>query len=203
MTDQEQPQYRPGTIVNGHVLTEDGQWVPVHHSRPGQPLQPQRKMSGWAKLGIILAAIFVFFIGCAAVVGTVADDAPTTEADTAASAPAAGDQPAPPAKEGNPAVSQGIGTKDASDDVALGQAIRDGITTYMPVKITNTSDARSNYHIEIAADRPDGSRITTGTAYAFDLEPGQTTEQRADFYHPDGLPKDTVFKLLTVERTAS
>jgi hypothetical protein len=47
-----------------------------------------------------------------------------------------------------------------------------------PVKITNTADARSNYHIEIAADRPDGSRITTGTAYAFDLEPGQTTEQR-------------------------
>jgi hypothetical protein len=64
------------------------------------------------ELGIILAAIFVFFIGCAAVVGTVADDA-TTEADTAASAPAAGDQPAPPAQEDNPAVSQGIGTKDA------------------------------------------------------------------------------------------
>jgi hypothetical protein len=59
----------------------------------------------------------------------------------------------------------------------------------MPVKITNTSDTRSNYHIEIAADRPDGSRITTGTAYAFDLEPGQTTEQRADFYHPTGCRK--------------
>jgi hypothetical protein len=72
----------------------------------------------------------------------------------------------------------------------------------MPVKITNASDARSNYHIEIAADRPDGSGITTGTAYAF-LEPGQTTELRADFYHPDRLPKDTVFKLLTGERTAS
>jgi hypothetical protein len=45
----QQPQYRPGTVVNGHVLTEDGQWVPVHPSHPGQPLQPQRKkMSGWA-----------------------------------------------------------------------------------------------------------------------------------------------------------
>jgi hypothetical protein len=87
-----------------------------HHSWLGQPLQAQRKkLSGWAKLGIILAAIFVFFIGCAAVVGTVTDDATTTEADTAASASAAGDQPAPPAQGDNPAVSQGIGTKDASD----------------------------------------------------------------------------------------
>jgi hypothetical protein len=28
MSDQ-QPEDRPGTIMNGHVLTEDGQWVPV------------------------------------------------------------------------------------------------------------------------------------------------------------------------------
>jgi hypothetical protein len=207
MSDQDQPQYRPGTIVNGHVLTADGEWVPVHQSQAGQGPSPQRKkMSGGRKLGIVLGVGFLLLVGCVAVVANVGDDVATTEPDSTASAPAAGDQPRPPGQEDNPAVSQGIGSQDASGDVELGQATEspDPLNTqYVPVKITNNSEKRSNYWIEIAADRPNGSRITTTTVFAQGLEPGQTTEQHADFYTTERLPADTVFNVLTVERTAS
>lgn len=37
MTDlNHTPQYQPGAIVNGHVLTSDNQWVPVPPAAPTQ-----------------------------------------------------------------------------------------------------------------------------------------------------------------------
>lgn len=39
MTETPQPQYKPGDVVNGHVLTEEGQWVPVG-APPTPPAQP-------------------------------------------------------------------------------------------------------------------------------------------------------------------
>jgi hypothetical protein len=86
---------------------------------------------------------------------------------------------------------------------------RDGdlrMSTVMPVTITNKSDKRSDYWIEIAADRPDGTRITTGSLSVYNLEPGQSTTQDALFWandDPGALPHDTVFKLLSVQRTVS
>jgi hypothetical protein len=205
MSDQEQPQYRPGTIVNGHVLTEDGQWMPVHPSQAEQkrPLQRQ-KMSGWVKLGIVLGVGFLLLVGCVAVVANVGDNVATTEQDTAASAPGAGDQPRPPAQEDNPAVSQGIASQDASGDVRLGEAVRgDYGTVTVPMTITNSSQKRSNYWIDIAADKPDGSRLKTTWVSVNGLEPGQSTKQKSEFYFGEDVPEDAVFKLLKVERTAS
>jgi hypothetical protein len=199
MTDQKQPQYQPGTVVNGHVLTNDGRWIRVSGPAPGAT-PPKRKMSRWAKLGIVLATIFVLFVGCVAIVANVADDA-TTEPDTAASSPAEGVEQKP-AQEDNPAVSQGIGAKDASGDVELGQAKHGEFgTVTVPVKITNRSEKRSDYWITVAADNPDGSRITTTWVAVSHLDPGQTTEQPGEFFQD--LPDDAVFKVVEVQRTAS
>ena len=45
----EQPQYRPDTVVNGHVLIEDAQWVTMQG--PVDPTPAERtRMSGVAKL---------------------------------------------------------------------------------------------------------------------------------------------------------
>jgi hypothetical protein len=41
MSDQQQPR-RPGTIVNGHVLTEDGQWVLLGARQAAPPEMPKR-----------------------------------------------------------------------------------------------------------------------------------------------------------------
>jgi hypothetical protein len=200
----QQPQYRPGTVVNGHVLTEDGQWVPVQGPVGRTPTE-RRRMSGLAKLGIILGVGFLLLVGCVALVANVASDGDTTtsDRDTAASVPG-GDTPAP--AEENPAISRGIGSQDASGDVALGRAMESPDpfnTQYVPVAITNHSEKRSDYSIDVAADRPDGSRITTTIVTVTGLEPGQTTEQHAEFYVAEKLPADTVFKVLRVERTAS
>jgi hypothetical protein len=50
--------YRTGDVANGHVLSSDGHWLPV------VPALDTRRRSylGWAVLGGILAAIFVFVI---------------------------------------------------------------------------------------------------------------------------------------------
>jgi hypothetical protein len=85
MTDQEEPEYQPSTIVNGHVLTQEGRWVtrpPL--PRRGQPPQPpnrkisdwqppqpaQRKMSGWKKVAIWVGGVFVLFAACSELSGT-------------------------------------------------------------------------------------------------------------------------------------
>jgi hypothetical protein len=140
-------------------------------------MPPKRKMSGWAKLGIVLAAIFLLFVGCVAVVANIASDTPIEEdspsiSDGVKSDDTVGD------------ISQGVGSQDASGDVQLGTARNTDydLSTVLPVKVTNNSAKRSDYTIEIAADRPDGSRITTGWAHVRQLEPGQTTEVEAQFW---------------------
>lgn len=51
------PHYKPGDVVNGHVLTGDGQWVPVTNDvMPVHP-QPRDAKSAAAKIGMGLLLI--------------------------------------------------------------------------------------------------------------------------------------------------
>jgi hypothetical protein len=66
------PQYKPGDLANGHVLTESGQWVPVGApaGAPGAPLAPVKKKHTVRNviLGLMLLAI-LFVGGCFALLG--------------------------------------------------------------------------------------------------------------------------------------
>ena len=100
-------QYKPGDEVNGHILTEAGQWVPVYG--PGgmqvQPTPPVKKkgLGKGAKIGIVAGSILVLMVGCGIASGGGDDtptaqpvvtvtETPTPEPSTSAPAPAA---PAP------------------------------------------------------------------------------------------------------------
>lgn len=56
---EEQPRtYTPGEIVNGHILTTDGHWVPLepHHAIEVKP--PFSSTSSWA-FGLGIAGVFL------------------------------------------------------------------------------------------------------------------------------------------------
>ena len=52
------PQYKPGDVANGHVLTQDGQWVPLsvapaHNQKKGMGTGAKVLLIGAASLGLI------------------------------------------------------------------------------------------------------------------------------------------------------
>jgi hypothetical protein len=64
MTDT--PTFKPGDVVNGHVLTEDGQWVPIS-APPGAPASTVKKKRTGLKIasGIVAAFVLIGIIGAA------------------------------------------------------------------------------------------------------------------------------------------
>jgi hypothetical protein len=84
MTDTT-PQYKPGDVSNGHVLTESGQWVPIGGAPA--PITPTKKTHTVRNvfLGIMLAGILLVG-GCFALVGAglnAADKSITEDANKA------------------------------------------------------------------------------------------------------------------------
>jgi hypothetical protein len=90
---------------------------------------------------------------------------------------------------------------DVVADITLGQIRREYGRTVMPVTVVNNSAKRSDYDIGIAADAPDGSPIDHSWVWVSKLEPGQMTQQDANFFKD--LPAAATFKLLKVKRTRS
>jgi hypothetical protein len=206
----EQPQHRPGDIANGHVLMKDGTWLPLHPARR-EAAQPTRRMSAWAKLGMVLGTGFLLFVGCGALIASVGDvdatdpDTATSAAPSASAPQAMKVQPAPsePAADDNPRISQGLSANDAPNDVELGQAKEpDAIgVTYLPVNVHNHSSKRSTYYIEVSANDSAGQRIDFGNIVVIGLEPDDGTTQQIAFTNE--LPQDVQFTVIQVQRTAS
>jgi hypothetical protein len=201
MSDQ-QPQYRPDTVVNGHVLIEDAQWVTVQG--PVDPTPAERtRMSGVAKLGIILR--FLWLVGCVAIVANFA-----SEGDTTTSAPERPRRHRPEAtcqcrRREEPGRSRRASAPDSSDDVALGRAMESPERfnmQYVPVTITNHSEKRSDYWM---TSPPTARRLPndhdTSDRYWF----GAGTDHRAGrrvLRHRQAASRHRV-KVLLVERTPS
>jgi hypothetical protein len=127
--------------------------------------------------------ILLMFVGCVALVGGAVNEANK------------------PTKPGS--VSTGLGANDATEDVVLGPAQPpDAIgMTYLLVTVTNQSEKRSDYYIEITADAVDGSRVDFTNVAVYSLDPGQTTQESALF--TNDLPPDVTFRVVQVQRTAS
>lgn len=85
------PDYRPGDVVNGHVLTPQGTWQPVGapppHAQPvgaASPQEPKRKRH-WVRNTVIGVIAFFVIAGVASAIG---DDSDQPADKPAASAPA-------------------------------------------------------------------------------------------------------------------
>jgi hypothetical protein len=71
--NEQNPQYKPGDIANGHVLTESGQWLPV--GGPPPPVEPMGKKPIYKRWWVIaLAAVFVIS-GISSAMGDESDPA--------------------------------------------------------------------------------------------------------------------------------
>jgi Domain of unknown function (DUF4352) len=148
MTDQEQPQYKPGDVVNGWRLTERGEWVPAQDAaqpqgatktwRTGEQLQEEepvpRKHRGRNVL-IMVSVAFLLFVACGALVnsGTGGTEDSTTAAEQPAAPAPAAEEPAqePPAAEEPPPAAEepppAAEPEPEQEQVAgIGQPVRDG-----------------------------------------------------------------------------
>lgn len=173
-------QYQPGDIVNGHRLNTAGQWEPIDQFVS----KPKKKHTTRNVLIVVGVIIFALVGGCVAFTGAVVEEL---------------DKPTTPGS-----VSQGLGANDATADVVFSgpAAAPDAIgITYLPVTVTNHSEKRSNYSIEIAANAVDGNRVDFTYVAVMSLDPGQTTTEQAMF--TEDLPAGTTFHVIQVQRTAA
>lgn len=101
-------------------------------------------------------------------------------------------------------ISQGLGSQDASADVKLGKVVIDpdlGWTT-AKVTVTNNSDGKSDYWIELVAESEDGSeQYDTAFVMVSGLKPGQKKSEEATFF--EDIPEGAIVKFTEIQRTAS
>jgi hypothetical protein len=111
-------------------------------------------------------------------------------------APAAAEAPKPKPKSG---VSQGLGAKDASADVKIVAFDEGEFGSEVELEITNHSDGRSDYYVELSLLDADGTNVGWTNATAMAVEPGQKAKATAPVID-DGAVKAKVHE---VQRTAS
>lgn len=98
---------------------------------------------------------------------------------------------------------QGVGSKDASKDVKLGEPrVEYGIIT-IPATITNHSSKPSDYSIEANVFATDGTQLTTAMGFAFSVAPDGKAKVALDGSVPDTSITEVHAQLTMVERTAS
>jgi hypothetical protein len=163
----------------------------------GQPqvvyVQQQKKKGGCLKFGAIGAAILVLLIIIAAIAsGGGEDDDPGSGSNTTE---APGDT--------EPEVDAGIGSSDATEDVAISRCGLDEFGyAEAELTVTNNSSEPSDYFIEVAFESADGStRIGEGNAVVTALASGQSATEVAGGFEEG--PEGMTCRLLTVQRTAS
>jgi hypothetical protein len=107
-------------------------------------------------------------------------------------------------KEGQePDVSQGVGSKDATKDVTMGEPKVDeyGSVT-VPVTVKNHTSKASDYMIEANIFDSNGTQLTTAMGFAWRVAPGDTAKTNLISMVDFGVD-DVTAKLTVVERTAS
>lgn len=179
---------------------------------PAAPAAKKKKRWPW------VVGVLVVLVGIGAAMGSGDKDAADTAAPATKETPAAEadastadvEQVADETPVEEPAadsgISKGLGSKDASADVTEVQIIRDD-DEFMPidevsVKVTNNSEKRSDYFIDVSIESADGSmKIDSTTIYVENLEPGQSTVQTGMLL--EDLPDDAVPSVKSIQRTAS
>lgn len=104
-----QPRYKPGDIVGGHVLTSQNEWVPLAQA-PAAPQAASRKPKWYLhKPLLITAAVIALFIVIGSINRAARDDDVASSRKSAAVAeqPAAGDEAAAGDPKGAPAAETG------------------------------------------------------------------------------------------------
>lgn len=98
---------------------------------------------------------------------------------------------------------RGVGSKDASKDVKLGEPELDpyGMVT-VPATITNHSSKASDYMLEANVYDGSGAQVSTAMGFAWNVAPGGKAKVTLDSAVDMSVQSVTV-KLTTVERTAS
>ena len=117
-------EFKPGDVANGHVLTQDGQWLPLPAPQAvPQPISPpaiekKQGMGKGAKITIGVVGALVLMGACNAITSSAGGGkAPTTttvtvteKAAAPAAAKAAAPKPAAPKPAAKPAAASQIGT---------------------------------------------------------------------------------------------
>lgn len=182
---------------NGERWTEH-----VNHPSPPQwQRQPNKVMSGWKVAVIVVCAVVGGIVGMLVFGGGATSGSKPTP-DVAASLDA---QPMFPSPSATRTVDSGLGSQDASGDVALGApSAPDSLGAVdVPVIIVNHSAKRSNYFVELSAESADGKQqFGTGNAFAANVEPGQTATAQA-YFSGNESPAGAVFVVKSVQRTAT
>jgi hypothetical protein len=124
--------------------------------------------------------------GLLLVVAVVGNETPSDPAPAAAEAPTSG-------------MSQGLGAKDASADVKIVAFGEGEFGSEVELLITNHSDGRSDYYVEISLLDADGTNVGWTNATAMAVESGQKAKATASVIE-DGAVKAKVHE---VQRTAS
>jgi hypothetical protein len=163
--------------------------TPEWGAQPPTP-NPKPKRRG-RKLLIALS-----IVGGLLIVGAVVGNGTPSDPGPADPAPAAAAAAKPKPKSG---VSQGLGAKDASADVKMAAFTKAEFSSEVKLLITNHSDSRSDYYVEISLLDADGTNVGWTNAVAMAVEPGQKAKVTAPVVE-DGAVKAKVHE---VQRTAS
>ncbi|KRF47037.1 DUF4352 domain-containing protein [Terrabacter sp. Soil810] len=128
-------EYKPGDVANGHLLTQDGQWVPLPAPQPIIPpaLEKKKGMGKGAKITIGVVGALVLMGACNAITSAAGGGTtPTTTSVTVtekAAPPAAGKAAAPKAAAPKPAAPKPAAPKPVAKPKAasqIGTPVRDG-----------------------------------------------------------------------------
>jgi hypothetical protein len=156
---------------------------------PGWQPQPPKKSHKVRNVLLAVVGIFVLIIVIAAV----------------ASGGSKSDKASNPGSTQSNGISTGLGSKDASKDIKLGNPdASDGFAIKVPVTATNSSSKRSDYLVDLSLESVDGkTQYDTATAFLENVEPGQTASDDAIFIKLSKLPAGAQIVVKTVQRTAS
>ncbi len=124
-------EHKPGDVANGHVLTQDGQWLPLPTPQPIPPVLEKKKgMGKGAKITIGVVGALVLMGACNAITSAAGGGStPTTttvtvteEAVPPAAAKAAAPKPAAP----KPAAAKPAANPKPAAASQIGTPVRDG-----------------------------------------------------------------------------
>ena len=162
--------------------------TPEWGAQPPTP-NPKKKRPIMRVVGLVIGGLLVVGVVTSAMSG---DNQPqATGSQTSTEAPAK-------AKEGS-GVSSGLGTKDASADVKIVAFTEGEFSSEVDLLITNHSEGRSDYYVELSLTDASGTNVGWTNAVAMAVEPGQKAKVTAPVVE-DGAVKAKVHE---VQRTAS
>jgi hypothetical protein len=166
----------------------------VSFHRPAAPFGARSPKVGGHTARTVLLGILGIIVVIVAVTVAVSSAQSSNNATPGATTPSAG-------------VSKGLGAHDASADVNVGALTWDSNlgAASVPVTVTNQSSKRSDYVITVGLETADGKvHLGSGNALVFNLEPGRSAPQTANFLGVSARPPAGAKVVLQlVQRTPS